>query len=49
MANYLNGYKGKTILITGGAGCIGSNLTKALIKAEQLRDHDVSATLESCA
>jgi len=31
---YLNEYKGKNILITGGAGCIGSNLTKALIKAE---------------
>jgi len=31
---YLNEYKGKSILITGGAGCIGSNLTKALIKAE---------------
>jgi len=27
-------YKGKNILITGGAGCIGSNLTKALIKAD---------------
>lgn len=27
-------YKGKSILITGGAGCIGSNLTKVLIKAE---------------
>lgn len=27
-------YKGKNILITGGAGSIGSNLTKALIKAE---------------
>jgi len=27
-------YKDKNILITGGAGCIGSNLTKALIEAE---------------
>jgi nucleoside-diphosphate-sugar epimerase len=31
---YLSDYKGKSILITGGAGCIGSNLTKALIKAK---------------
>ena len=34
MSDYLNEYKGKNILITGGAGCIGSNLTKALIRAE---------------
>ena len=34
MKQYLNEYKGKNILITGGAGGIGSNLTKALIKAE---------------
>ncbi|MFC2048435.1 NAD-dependent epimerase/dehydratase family protein, partial [Chloroflexota bacterium] len=34
MERYLSQYKGKHILITGGAGCIGSNLTKALIKAE---------------
>lgn len=33
MDNYLNEYKGKNILITGGAGCIGSNLTKTLVKA----------------
>jgi len=31
---YLSEYKGKNILITGGAGCIGSNLARALIKAE---------------
>ena len=30
----LSHYAGKRILITGGAGCIGSNLTKALLKAE---------------
>jgi len=34
MDNYLTKYKGKNVLITGGAGCIGSNLTKVLIKAE---------------
>ncbi len=34
MENYRSEYKGKNVLITGGAGCIGSNLTKALIKAE---------------
>ncbi|WP_413862139.1 NAD-dependent epimerase/dehydratase family protein, partial [Methanobrevibacter sp. UBA417] len=25
-----NEYEGKTVLVTGGAGCVGSNLTKAL-------------------
>ena len=34
MEQYLNEYKAKNILITGGAGCIGSNLTKALLEAE---------------
>ena len=34
MEQYLSQYKGKNILITGGAGCIGSNLTQALIRAE---------------
>ncbi len=34
MEQYLNQYKSKNILITGGAGCIGSNLAEALIKAE---------------
>ncbi len=34
MKQYLGEYRGKKILITGGAGCIGSNLTEALIKAE---------------
>lgn len=32
--DYKSQYKGKNILITGGAGCIGSNLTRALIKAD---------------
>ena len=34
MKEYLSEYRGKNILVTGGAGCIGSNLAKALIKAE---------------
>ena len=34
MEQYLSQYKGKNILITGGAGCIGSNLTQALVRAE---------------
>jgi len=32
MEKYLREYVGKTMLITGGAGCIGSNLTSALLK-----------------
>ena len=32
MSNYLNHYEGKVVLITGGAGAIGSNLTKAVAK-----------------
>lgn len=32
MERYLNEYKGKNILITGGAGCIGSNLTRVLLE-----------------
>ncbi len=34
MTDYPKEYKGKTVLVTGGAGCVGSNLVKALIKAE---------------
>jgi UDP-glucose 4-epimerase len=30
MMDYLEAYRGKTILVTGGAGAIGSNLTRAL-------------------
>jgi len=31
--DYIRKYKSQSILITGGAGCIGGNLTRALIKA----------------
>jgi UDP-glucose 4-epimerase len=34
---YRDEYKGKNVLITGGAGCIGSNLTRALINADAAR------------
>ncbi len=34
MKNYLNEYRGKTALITGGAGMIGRSLTLALLKAD---------------
>jgi len=33
VTNYLEAYKGKVVLVTGGAGAIGSNLTRALAKA----------------
>jgi len=34
MEQYRSEYKGKNVLVTGGAGCIGSNLVKALIEAD---------------
>jgi len=37
MDSYLDEYEKKNILITGGAGCIGSNLTRALVKAKANR------------
>ncbi len=37
MDDYRKEYRDKTILITGGAGCIGSNLTRALINAGAAR------------
>ena len=33
MREYSGAYKGKNVLITGGAGCVGSNLAKALVEA----------------
>jgi UDP-glucose 4-epimerase len=49
MNEYLSKYKDKTILITGGAGCIGSNLTRTLIEAQAARIivlDDLSAAYE---
>lgn len=34
MSDYINYYKDKTILVTGGAGAIGGNLVRALSEAE---------------
>ena len=34
MEDYLNAYTNKTVLVTGGAGAIGSNLTRALAELE---------------
>lgn len=34
MNEHLEKYYGKRLLITGGAGCIGSNLTRALLKTD---------------
>jgi UDP-glucose 4-epimerase len=34
LKEYSGAYKEKNVLITGGAGCVGSNLTRALIEAE---------------
>ena len=34
LRDILGGYAGKRVLITGGAGCIGGNLTRALLQGE---------------
>jgi UDP-glucose 4-epimerase len=47
--DFLSQYTSKRILITGGAGCIGSNLTKSLLRAEPERIivlDDLSASFE---
>ena len=33
MTEYLESYRGRAVLVTGGAGAIGSNLTRALAEA----------------
>ena len=34
MADYIDWYKGKTVLVTGGAGAIGTNLVRSLAEAD---------------
>ena len=49
VSEHLESYKGKTILVTGGAGSIGTNLCKALAKLEAGRIiilDDLSASYE---
>lgn len=47
--DYRKAYKGKIILVTGGAGCIGSNLTRTLLELDVAKVvvlDDLSAAVE---
>ena len=41
-SDYMKSYTGRTVVVTGGAGAIGSNLTRALAGAGDLEDAEVA-------